>query len=515
MNRIKLFDTTLRDGEQSPGVSLNIQEKLEIARQLAKLNIDVIEAGFPVISPGDFAATRAIAENISGPVICGLARANKNDIDKAWEALKPAPKKRIHTFIATSDIHMKYKLQLEPREVIERAVEAVKYARQFTEDVEFSAEDATRSNREFLCRILSEVIAAGATTLNIPDTVGYITPREFAGLIRYLKENVKGIDRVTLSVHCHNDLGLAVANSLAAIQEGVTQIEGTINGIGERAGNTALEEVIMALNTRKDVFQCKTEAVTQRIYRISRLVSTLTGMPIQPNKAIVGSNAFAHESGIHQDGMLKNPTTYEIMRPEDIGLKRSKLVMGKHSGRHALNERLQELGYQLSPEELDKIFTRFKNLADQKKEITDQDLEALMQDEMFSNQEYCKLVSFQIISGNQITPTATVKLEKDGVILEEAACGDGPVDAIYKAIDRIIGVNNNLLEYNLKGVSGGTDALGEVTVKIENGVGVFIGRGLSTDILAASANAYVNAVNKLIQAQNHKTQETAIKKGEI
>jgi 2-isopropylmalate synthase len=507
MSKIKLFDTTLRDGEQSPGVSLSIEEKLEIARQLAKLNIDVIEAGFPVISPGDFASVRAIAENISGPVICGLARANRVDIEKAWEAIKPAEKRRIHTFIATSDIHMKYKLQMEPAKVIEQAVAAVKLASGFTKDVEFSAEDATRSNWEFLSRIVSEVIAAGATTVNIPDTVGYTTPREFAALIRYLRENVRDIDRITLSVHCHNDLGLAVANSLAAIQEGVTQIEGTINGIGERAGNTALEEIIMALNTRKDYYQITTEAVNQRLYRVSRLVSTLTGMPVQPNKAIVGSNAFAHESGIHQDGMLKNPTTYEIMRPEDIGLKQSKLVMGKHSGRHALTERLQELGYQLSPEELDKVFSRFKTLADQKKEITDQDLEALLRDEMFSVPEHCRLVSFHIVSGNQTTPTATVKLEKDGVLLEEAATGDGPVDAIYKAIDRIIGVNNKLIEYSLQGVSGGTDALGEVTVKIQNGSGPFLGRGLSTDILAASANAYVNAVNKLIHQQKNETQK--------
>lgn len=499
MSRIKLFDTTLRDGEQSPGVSLSIEEKLEIARQLAKLKIDVIEAGFPVISPGDFAAVKAIAENISGPVICGLARASRIDIEKAWEAIKPAANRRIHTFIATSDIHMKYKLQMEPRKVIEQAVAAVKLARQFTEDVEFSAEDATRSNWEFLSRIVSEVIAAGATTVNIPDTVGYTTPKEFASLIRYLQENVTNIEQITLSVHCHNDLGLATANSLAAIREGATQIEGTINGIGERAGNTALEEIIMALNTRKDQFQIRTAAATQRLHRISRLVSTLTGMPVQPNKAIVGSNAFAHESGIHQDGMLKNPTTYEIMRPEDIGLKQSKLVMGKHSGRHALNERLQELGYQLSPEELDKVFSRFKNLADQKKEITDHDLEALFRDEIFNVPEHCRLVSFHIVSGNQTTPTATVKLEKDGIVLEEAACGDGPVDAICKAIDRIIGVNNKLVEYSLKGISGGTDALGEVTVRVENGSGTFIGRGLSTDILDSSAKAYVNAVNKLIQ----------------
>jgi len=498
-DRVYIFDTTLRDGEQSPGVSLNKEEKLEIARQLAKLNVDVIEAGFPIASPGDFAAVQAIAEEVRGPVICGLARANFNDIDRAWDALKGAEKPRIHTFIATSDIHLKYKLRKTREEVLRLAVEAVQHAKQYTEDVEFSAEDASRSDLSFLCEVLEAAIEAGATVVNIPDTVGYAVPAEFGEFIASIRRRVKNIGRVVLSVHCHNDLGLAVANSLAAIQAGANQVECAINGLGERAGNAALEEIVMALYTKSGYFGRETGIKYDEIYRTSRLVSTLTGMSVQPNKAIVGKNAFLHESGIHQDGVLKERTTYEIMNPELIGIPQTNIVLGKHSGRHALRERLAELGYTLTDAELDKAFARFKELADRKKEITDLDLEALVKSEIRLSADLYQLCYLHISSGTSVVPTATVGLKRNGTIREEAACGDGPVDAAFKAVDKILGANKvTLAEYNLSAITGGKDALGEVVVRATYKGKTYIGRGVSTDVIEASVKAYLNAVNKII-----------------
>ncbi|MEG6616957.1 2-isopropylmalate synthase [Peptococcaceae bacterium 1198_IL3148] len=499
-NRVYIFDTTLRDGEQSPGVSLNKTEKVQIARQLAKMGIDVMEAGFPVTSPGDFAAVQAVAREVKGASVAALARANLNDIDRAWEAIKEAEQPRIHTFIATSDIHLKYKLRKDRQQVLEAAVAAVKHACKYTADVEFSAEDASRSDLDYLCQVLEAVIAAGAKVVNIPDTVGYSTPKEFNQFIASIAERVPNIDRAIISVHCHDDLGLAVANSLAAVSAGARQVEGTINGIGERAGNVALEEVIMALYTRQDQFQVTTSAVTEEIYRTSRLVSSLTGIAVQPNKAIVGKNAFAHESGIHQDGVLKERTTYEIMNPTMVGISQSNLVLGKHSGRHAFKDRLIELGYRLNEDELNKAFVRFKDLADKKKEISDQDLEAIVDEEIRDLPNTYDLAYLHISSGTTIVPTATVGLKVEDELIEEASCGDGPVDAIYKAIDKITGLHLVLEEYRINAVTGGKDALGDVTVKLrkaDNGH-IFIGRGVSTDILEASAKAYVNASNKLV-----------------
>lgn len=497
--RVYIFDTTLRDGEQSPGVSLNVREKLEIAHQLAALNVDVIEAGFPIASPGDFAAVREIAREVRGPVIAALARANKEDIDRAWEALREAERPRIHTFIATSDIHMQYKLKKSREEVLEQAVAAVKYAKQYTSDVEFSAEDASRSDLEFLCKVLEAVIEAGATVVNIPDTVGYAVPHEFGEFIAQIRQRVKGIDKVILSVHCHNDLGLAVANSLAAVLNGAQQVECAVNGLGERAGNAALEEIVMGLYTRQSYFDCETAIKYNEIYRTSRLVSTLTGVPVQPNKAIVGKNAFLHESGIHQDGVLKERRTYEIMNPQLIGLSQSNLVLGKHSGRHALRERLAELGYILSDEELEKAFVRFKNLADRKKEITDLDLEAIVKNEIKVAPELYELSYLHVLSGTTVVPTATVGLKRNGVTLEDAACGDGPVDAAFKAVDKIVGIHDlTLTEYSLSSITGGKDAQGEVVVRVEYRGRTFVGRGVSTDVIEASVKAYLNAINKVI-----------------
>jgi len=508
--RVYIFDTTLRDGEQSPGVTLNVQEKLEIAHQLAKLNVDVIEAGFPVASPGDFAAVQEIARQVRGPVIAALARANPEDIDRAWEALKEAERPRIHTFIATSDIHLKHKLRKSRDEVLELAVAAVKRAKSYTEDVEFSAEDAFRSDLDYLCQVVEAVIDAGATVVNIPDTVGYATPFEFGEFIAEIRRRVRNIDKVVLSVHCHNDLGLAVANSLAAVENGATQVECAVNGLGERAGNAALEEIVMALYTRKAYFKKETAINLKEIYRTSKLVSTLTGMPIQPNKAIVGKNAFLHESGIHQDGVLKERATYEIMNPELIGLPQSNIVLGKHSGRHAFRERLAELGYILQDEELDKAFARFKELADRKKEITDRDLEAIVKNEIRLVPELYQLAYLHVSSGTTIVPTATVGLQRNGTVTEEAACGDGPVDAAFKAIDKITGISNlKLSDYSLSAITGGKDALGEVTVRVEYEGRTFIGRGLSTDIIEASVKAYINAVNKVI----YELGEEILKKG--
>ena len=494
--KIDIFDTTLRDGEQTPGVSLNTYEKLEIAKQLERLSVDVIEAGFPIASHGDFKAVKTIAENIKGPAITGLARANFKDIDRAAEALKDAKRPRIHNFIASSPIHMKYKLKMTQEQVLEAAVEAVKRAKSYVEDVEFSAEDSSRSEIEFLCRLFSAALNAGATVINVPDTVGYTTPEEFGNLIKTLLEKVPEMDKVKVSVHCHNDLGMAVANSLAAIKNGATQVECAINGLGERAGNAALEEIVMALNTRKDFYGYSTGIDTRHIYRTSKLVSTLTGIYVQPNKAIVGANAFAHESGIHQHGVLSEKSTYEIMTPESIGLSSNKLVLGKLSGRHAFSQRLKELGYELTEEELENAFLRFKDLADKKKEITDGDIEALVEEQVLKLPEIIKLEYYQTSSGNKAISTASVRLKIGEKSVEEAATGDGPIDATYKAIERACQMHCKLVDYSIKSVSGGKDAMGEVIVKIEKDGKIYTGRGLSTDIIESSALAYTNALNK-------------------
>ncbi|MGB9710490.1 MAG: 2-isopropylmalate synthase [Thermodesulfovibrio sp.] len=497
MRRIKIFDTTLRDGEQSPGASMNVDEKIQVAKQLRKLGVDIIEAGFPIASPGDFEAVNRISKEVKGVVIAGLCRARDEDIERAAEALKPAEQKRIHTFIATSDIHLKYKLRMDRNQVIEAAVKAVKKARQYTDDVEFSAEDATRSDWDYLCKVTEEVIKAGATTVNIPDTVGYTIPQEYGELIEYIMNKVPNIDKATISVHCHNDLGLAVANSLTAILKGAGQVECTINGIGERAGNAALEEIVMALKVRNDFFKADTGIVTQEIYRTSRLVSKITGMIVQPNKAIVGANAFAHEAGIHQDGVLKERTTYEIMRPEDIGIPSSKIVLGKHSGRHAFKKRLEELGFSLTEEEINRAFERFKRLADQKKYIFNEDIEALVSDEVLRITEVYQLIDLEVSSGTKKKPSATVRMKINGEEKEITISGDGPVDAVYKAITELTGSKAELNKFEIKAITGGTDALGEVTVILEEGGHTVRGHGSDTDIIVASAKAYINALNKL------------------
>lgn len=513
--KIIVFDTTLRDGEQSPGASLTKTEKLEIAKVLAEMKVDVIEAGFPVSSPDDFEGVKAIAQNIKGPEICGLARAMKSDIDACWEAVKYAKNSRIHTFIATSDIHLKYKLKKSRSQVLSQAVEAVKYAKKFTSNVQFSPEDATRSDFPFLCQVIEAVITAGATTINIPDTVGYSVPFEFAQLIKNIVIQVPNIRKAVISVHCHNDLGMAVANSLSAIKEGARQIECTINGIGERAGNAALEEIVMSIITRKDLFLLISNVKTQQIYKVSRLVSSLTGVIVQPNKAIVGGNAFAHEAGIHQHGVLNKRLTYEIMKPESIGLTESKLVLGKHSGRHAFAKRLKDLGYKLSLSQLDKVFVSFKVLADRKKHIYDEDLHMLAEDEANIGRKQREIFSLDYIhtiSGNKAVPTATVRLKKEKEIIQEASCGDGPVDAAYKAIDKICGFKVTLTDYNLRAISGGKDALGEVLIKLKWKDKVINGRGSSTDIIEASAKAYLNAINKIAVKTEVKKQLMAYSK---
>ncbi|MHB1042190.1 MAG: 2-isopropylmalate synthase [Eubacteriales bacterium] len=496
--RIYIFDTTLRDGEQSPGVSLNIGEKVQIARQLAKLGVDIIEAGFPISSQGDFEAVSAVAREVKGVTVAGLARTGFADIDRAWEAVRHAEQARIHTFIATSGIHMKYKLRMTPEQVLEALEAAVKRAKGYTSDVEFSAEDASRSDLEFLCRALAIAVKAGATVLNIPDTVGYATPDEWGDFISAICSRVPGIEKAIVSVHCHDDLGLSVANSLASVQNGARQLECTVNGIGERAGNASLEELVMALYTRKDRFGgLYTGIRTEEIYRTSRLVSTLTGMKVQSNKAIVGKNAFAHESGIHQDGVLKERTTYEIMNPAMVGIK-SSLVLGKLSGRHAFRDRLASLGYFLTEEELNTAFGRFKKLADKKREVTDDDIEAIVEEEIFKSDQNYSLAYLHISSGTTVVPTATVGLKCGEDTMEEAACGNGPVDAICKAVDKIIGVNCTMVSWGISAITAGKDALGDVNLKITtDGEKVYMGRGISTDILEASAKAYINAVNKL------------------
>jgi 2-isopropylmalate synthase len=501
--QIYIFDTTLRDGEQSPGVSLNMHEKLEVARQLESLGVDVIEAGFPAASKGDFEGVKAIAQTIRRPVIAALARSVKEDIDRAWEAVQYAARPRIHVFIATSDIHMKYKLRMEPEDVLKRAVESVAYAKSLCPDVEFSPEDGSRSRPEFLYQVLEAVIEAGATVINIPDTVGYATPAEFGAFIKGIRDNVKNIDKVIISVHCHNDLGLAVANSLAAIENGARQVECTVNGLGERAGNAALEELVMALRTRKDFYGYETNIVTEQIYRSSTLISSVTGVHIQPNKAVVGANAFAHESGIHQHGMLSNRETYEIMTPESIGLKQSQMVLGKHSGRHAFEERLIELGYtNLDPEEVNEAFQKFKDLADKKKHVMDSDIEALVSAEMIQIPEMIQLEYFHVTSGNTLISSSTVRISREGESVEEAACGDGPIDAIFHAIERATSISVILKDYRLRSITSGKDALGEVFVKVEKEDRNYVGRGISTDIIEASAKAYINAINKILYEMN-------------
>ena len=498
-SRIKIFDTTLRDGEQTPGVSLNIQEKLEIAKQLVRLGVDVIEAGFAISSPGDFLAVKTVAENVKGATITSLSRAMEKDIDRAWEAVCNAESPRIHTFIATSDIHMKYKLKMSEDEVLERAVAMVKYAKKYCSDVEFSAEDASRSRTAFLYRIIEEVIKAGATVVNIPDTVGYASPEEFGLLIKGIRENVPGIDKADISVHCHNDLGLAVANSLAALRNGATQLECTVNGLGERAGNASVEEMIMGMNTRRDYYGDIVHNIdTKQIYRTSKLVSSLTGVSVQPNKAIVGANAFAHESGIHQHGVLAEKSTYEIMTPESIGLSQNRMVLGKLSGKHAFEERLKEMGYTLAPEEIGRAFEKFKELADKKKTVLDRDIEALVEEKVSEVAEVYKLDSFQINSGNKVIATATVSLYKDGVPMMEAATGDGPINAAFKAVERTVGFELELQDYSLKGVTEGADALGEATVRVSKDNRIFVGRGVSTDVIEASVKAYINAINRVV-----------------
>jgi 2-isopropylmalate synthase len=499
MDRLIIFDTTLRDGEQSPGASMTREEKVRIAKALERLRVDVIEAGFPAASNGDFEAVRSVAEQIRDSRVCGLARARDADIDRAGEAIRPAAAGRIHTFIATSPIHMKMKLQLEPEQVLEQAVRAVKHARGYCDDVEFSPEDAGRSEFEFLCRILEAAIEAGATTVNIPDTVGYNVPEQFGSLIRRLREAVPNADRAVWSVHCHNDLGLAVANSLAAVQQGARQVECTINGLGERAGNAALEEIVMAVRTRQDVFACDTGIQTGEIVPTSKLVANITGFQVQPNKAIVGANAFAHESGIHQDGVLKHRETYEIMRAEDVGWGMNRMVLGKHSGRNAFRSRCDEIGIAFESEsQLNEAFYRFKALADKKHEIFDEDLHAVVTEASAAlEHERIRLLSFRCCSETGETPVADVALSVDGAECKAQAAGDGPVDAAFKAIDSVIRSGSELLLYSVNNITTGTDSQGEVTVRLEKGGRVVNGQGADTDIVIASAKAYINALNKL------------------
>jgi 2-isopropylmalate synthase len=495
---IKIFDTTLRDGEQSPGASMNIDEKLRLAKQLQKLNVDVIEAGFPIASEGDFEAVKKIAQTITGPEIAGLCRAGFKDIDRGWEALQYAGERgRIHTFIATSDIHMKYKLQMTPAQVLDAAVKGVKRACSYTPNVEFSCEDAVRTDRKFLAEVVAAVIDAGAKVVNIPDTVGYTIPFEYYDIIKYLKDNVKNVDDAILSVHCHNDLGLSVANSIAAVMAGAGQVECTINGIGERAGNCSLEEFVMAIRTRGDILPFRTNVDTEQLTPASRLLTTVTGIVVQQNKAIVGANAFAHEAGIHQHGMMMDKSTYEIMTPESVGLKASALVLGKHSGRHAFKKRIEELGFDLDDENLNKAFTRFKALADLKKEVYDEDLEALVADEVLRTKEKYKLSHITVTCGSFAVATATVQMEIDGEQVRTAELGDGPVDATLKAIKKLTKTDANLVKYNVGAITGGTDAQGEVTVRVERGEKTVVGRGSSTDIIEASAKAYIDALNRL------------------
>jgi 2-isopropylmalate synthase len=498
-NRVIIFDTTLRDGEQSPGASMNLEEKVRIALVLEEMGVDVIEAGFPIASNGDFEAVEAVAKVIKSSTVCGLARATKPDIDRCAEAIRPAAMGRIHTFLSTSPLHMKYKLQMEPEKVLEKVKESVAYARNLTDDVEWSAEDGSRTEHDFLCRCVEAAITAGARTINIPDTVGYAIPEEYGALIAMLFNRVPNMDKAIISVHCHNDLGLAVANSLAAVGKGARQVECTINGLGERAGNAAMEEIVMALRTRPDLMPYKTNIKTESITRASRLVSTITGFVVQPNKAIVGKNAFAHESGIHQDGVLKHAQTYEIMTPESVGLHRSHLVMGKHSGRAAFKAKLKDLGYELGDNAVEDAFNRFKTLADRKKDVFDEDIVALVDDAVVRDNDRIRLVSLEVLCGTKHQPpSAELELSIDGEVTAVRATGDGPVDATFKAIKALFPHEARLQLYQVSAVTQGTDAQAEVTVRLEEDGKTVMGQGAETDTLVASAKAYVNALNKLL-----------------
>ncbi|MGH6882798.1 MAG: 2-isopropylmalate synthase [Hypericibacter sp.] len=504
-NRVVIFDTTMRDGEQSPGASMNLDEKKRIAAVLEEMGVDVIEAGFPIASNGDFEAVREVAKLLKTSSVAGLARASKKDIDRAWEALQGAVRPRIHSFLSTSPLHMKFKLQMEPEAVHQAVIDSVTYARGLCEDVEWSAEDASRTDHDFLCRCVEAAIKCGASTINIPDTVGYAVPDEFAALIKMLFNRVPNIDKAIISVHCHNDLGLAVANSLAAVGAGARQVECTVNGLGERAGNAALEEIVMALRTRQNALPYKTGIRTEVITRASRLVSTVTGFPVQPNKAIVGANAFAHESGIHQDGMLKHAGTYEIMTPESVGLSRSTLVMGKHSGRHAFKSKLRELGFELGDNAIEEAFRRFKDLADKKKDVFDEDIVALVDDHVVRSNEHIHFVSLQVVCGSKGPQQADLELEIDGVVKQTRALGDGPVDATFKAIRQLFPHEARLQLFQVNAVTAGTDAQAEVTVRLEENGKTVNGQGADTDTLVASCKAYLHALNKLLT----KRQKTA------
>jgi 2-isopropylmalate synthase len=506
-DRVIIFDTTLRDGEQSPGASMNTAEKLRIALQLEKLGVDVVEAGFPAASEGDFEAVSQIASRLKKTEVAALARASRSDIDRAWQALRHAGRPRIHTFIATSDIHLEYKLKMSRDEVVKAAVEAVRYAKSLTPNVEFSAEDGSRSDRDYLCRVFDAAIEAGAATVNLPDTVGYAIPGEFSDLVQYLRQHTPNMHKAILSVHCHNDLGLATSNTLAAIYAGARQAEVTINGIGERAGNTSLEEVVMAMHTRANYLKTATAIKTEFIYPTSRLVSMITGIMVQPNKAIVGANAFAHEAGIHQDGVLKNPMTYEIIKPETIGLSASKLVLGKHSGRHALRTHLKDLGYDLSDEELKLVFAKFKELADKKKHVMDEDLEAIVAEGILRTADVFKLDYLHVTAGTTVLPMASVRLKINGRMVQDAGYGNGPIDAAYNTISKLTGTASELLRFSISALTGGTDALGEVTVRLrENGL-LALGKGADPDIITASAKAYINGLNRLEYLKNHPMEE--------
>ena len=501
MKHIKIFDTTLRDGEQSPGCSMNLSEKIEMAKQLEKLGVDIIEAGFAIASPMDHKSVQAIAGAVTDCTVASLARCTKGDIDAAWDAVKGAKHPRIQVFLATSDIHMKYKLQMSPEEVLRRITDMVGYAKSFCEDIEFSAEDASRSDWAFLAQCYTNAVTAGATTLNVPDTVGYSTPQEMAELITYLRQNVAGIENVDISVHCHDDLGMAVANSLACIKAGATQVECTVNGIGERAGNASLEEIVMALHTRRDFYDAETGINTKQIYRSSKLLSNITGVPIPPSKAVVGANAFAHESGIHQHGVIANAQTYEIMNSTDVGIPQNTMVLGKHSGKHALRDKLASMGYELSDQELEKVFARFKILADKKKNITTADLEALVLHRHNASYETCQLVSHVVNAGDGVPNTSCVKLKRAGEEMEEVAIGSGPLDASFKAINRMLGLDIKLDSFSLNAVTDGEDAICEAVVKIEAPNGRrYAGTALSTDIIESSIRAYVNGINKMMEA---------------
>jgi 2-isopropylmalate synthase len=502
--KVFIFDTTLRDGEQSPGCSMTIEEKVRVARQLELLNVDIIEAGFPIASPGDFEGVRQVALAVTKPAVAALARCTDADIERAAEAVKDAKRPRIHVFLATSEIHRKFKLKKARSEILKIAVQGVRRALEFCSDVEFSPEDASRTEPDFLRLVVEAVIDAGARTVNIPDTVGYAVPQQFGETIRMLKAEVPNIARAVISVHCHNDLGLAVANSLAAVANGARQVECTINGLGERAGNCSLEEVVMAIRTRHDLFPVYTDVNTRQILKTSRLVSSVTGVAVQRNKAIVGENAFAHEAGVHQDGVLKERTTYEIMRPEDVGFDSNRLVLGKHSGRHAFQARLKQLGIELDEARLERVFQEFKALADKKKQVYDEDIEALVHEEMEAVPDVFKLLSFHVFSGTNTIPTATVRLEARGKTVTDASTGDGPIDAVYRAIDRITGIPCRLTDYGIRAITSGKDAMGEVSLVVETDDGMRVhGRGTSTDILDASARAYLVAVNRVAKRREN------------